>query len=95
MNSKPRGNGTGKIDVGQSDMGGWVRVQAGAHDLPGDIAVYLSQALTDWFRHRPHLRMRCVVPIHREGTTVELHAWYDAHLFPVLQGPQADSAKHG
>jgi hypothetical protein len=26
--------------------------------------------------------MRCVVPIHRDGNTVELHAWYDAHVSP-------------
>jgi hypothetical protein len=95
MNPKPRSNGSGKVDVGQHDMGGWVRVKAGAHDLPDDLAVYLSQALTEWFRHRPHLRMRCVVPITRGGMTIELHAWYDAHLFPTLQGPQPESSKHG
>jgi hypothetical protein len=93
VNRKPQGNGSGKIDIGQLDMGGWVRVCAGSQELPADIGVYLSQALTEWFRQRPHLRMRCVVPISREGMTVELHAWYDAHLFPALQGPKAETRK--
>jgi hypothetical protein len=26
--------------------------------------------------------MRCVVPIQKDGTTVELHAWFECHLFP-------------
>jgi hypothetical protein len=33
--------------------------------------------LTACFRANPHLRIRCVVPINRDGDTVELHAWYD------------------
>ena len=95
MNQQPQGNGSGKIDIGQSDMGGWVRVCAGKHDIPEDIAVYLSQSLTEWFRQRPHLRMRFVVPITRNGMTLELHAWYEAHIFPMLQGPQPEAHKHG
>jgi hypothetical protein len=95
MNPRPRGNGSGKINIGQADMGGWVRISAGKHDLPQDIGVYLSQALADWFRQRPHLRMRCVVPITRDGTTMELHAWYEAHLFPMIQGPHAETPKGG
>jgi hypothetical protein len=70
-------------------------VSPGKQELPEDLAVYLSQALTEWFRQRPHLRMRCVLPITRDGKTVELHAWYDAHLFPVYQGPQPEGQKHG
>jgi hypothetical protein len=87
--NRPHGNGSGKFDIGQTDMGGWVRIVAGRQDLPHDLPVYLSQALSDWFRQRPQLRMRCVVPIQRDGNTVELHAWFEAHVFPALQGPQA------
>jgi hypothetical protein len=93
MNPKPRGNGSGKVNILQLDMGGWVRIYNGTPDLPDDLGVYLSQTLADWFRQRPHLRMRCVVPISKEGTTIELHAWYEAHLFPMIQGPQAERAK--
>ena len=93
MNPKPRGNGSGKVNSLQSDMGGWVRIHVGTPDLPDEVGVYLSQTLADWFRQRPHLRMRSVVPICREGSTTELHAWYEAHLFPMIQGPQADRPK--
>jgi hypothetical protein len=34
-----------------------------------------------WFRENAHLRLLCVVPISRDGNTVELHAWYERHLF--------------
>jgi hypothetical protein len=87
---RPQGNGSGKFEIGQQDMGGWVRIVPGRQNLPDDLAVYLSRALSDWFRQRPHLRMRCVVPVQRDGDTVELHAWYEAHLFPPLQGPKPD-----
>ena len=71
-------------------MGGWVRTVAGRQNLPDDLPVYLSQALSDWFRQRPQLRVRCVAPVQRDGTTVELHAWYEAHLFPAAQGPRPE-----
>ncbi len=95
MIGRPQGNGSGKTDIGISDMGGWVRVTAGAGEPPEDLVVYLSQALTEWFRQRPHLRIRVVVPMTREGMTVELHAWYDAHVFPMIQGPQLQGPKQG
>ena len=95
MNRKPPSNGSGKVEIGNIDMGGWVRTVAGNHDLPQDLALYLSQSLSDWFRQRPQLQMRCVVPICKDGTTVELHAWYDAHVFPTIQGPQAEARKQG
>jgi len=88
MKHKTGGNGSGKFELGQHDMGGWVRVCAGKGSLPDDFPVFLSQALSDWFRQRPHLHLRCVVPIQRDGDTVELHALYDAHLFPAIQGPK-------
>jgi hypothetical protein len=89
MKPKPGGgNGSGKFEIGVHDMGGWVRVCTGRHNLPDDLPVFLSQALSDWFRQRPHLRMRCVMPAQRDGNTVELHSWYDTHLFPSLQGPK-------
>ena len=95
MKQKPGGgNGSGKFEIGHHDMGGWVRVCAGRVSLPDDLPAYLSQALADWFRQRPHLHLRCVVPIQKDGDTVELHAWYDAHLFPPLQGPQPESKQH-
>lgn len=81
MNS-PGGNGSGKVVIDQTDMGGWVRVfpTAGADSV--DLPVYLSNTLAEWSRRHPHLRVRFVVPISKEGRTVELHAWYDVHVLP-------------
>jgi hypothetical protein len=90
MKPKSGGNGSGKFEIGHQDMGGWVRVCAGRVNLPDDLAMYLSQTLSEWFRQRPQLRMRCVVPVNRDGNTVELHAWYDAHVFPPLLGPNPE-----
>jgi hypothetical protein len=86
--NRPHGNGSGKFAIGRHNMGGWVRAVAGRHNLPNDLPVYLSQALLAWFRQRPQRQMRCVVPVQRDGNTVELHAWYEAHLFPPVQGPR-------
>lgn len=81
--AKTSGNGSGKIGVGAHDMGGWVRVVPGTSGAPpDDLAFYLSHRLSDWFREHAHLRLLCVVPVNRDGTTVELHAWYEQHLFP-------------
>ncbi len=80
------GNGSTKFHINQLDMGGWVRVFLGSGTPPPDLGVYLSHSLTDFFRQRPQLRCRLVVPISRDGDTVELHAWYDAVIFPDTSG---------
>ena len=83
-------NGSGKFNVHQQDMGGWVRVFTDPDaTVPESFAVYLSDALTEWFRTRPQLRMRTVLGIVKQGNTVELHAWYDLHVFPELAAPGA------
>jgi hypothetical protein len=40
-----------------------------------------SHSLSEWFRQRPNLRMRCIVPVSKNGDTIELHAWYEMHVF--------------
>ena len=76
--------------IHHDDMGGWVRVYPGnLLDAPENVHVFLSQSLAEWFRQRPHLNLRFIVPIIKNGDTIELHAWYDAHLFPSTpQAPQ-------
>ena len=91
MRHTSQGNGSGKFEISSLDMGGWVRVfPAKAEDgLRPDISVYLSHTLAEWFRQKPHLHMKCIVPIDRDGTTVELHGWYEVHLVPpTTAGPQ-------
>ena len=36
--------------------------------------------------------MRCVVPITTDGSTVELHAWYDMGMFPVPAAERSSQA---
>ena len=70
-----------------------MRVFLEAGHPPRDFAVYLSQTLADWSPARPAFRLKCVVPITRDGNTVELHAWYEAHIFnPTEQAPRAKKA---
>jgi hypothetical protein len=61
--------------------------------MPEELPVWLSHALTEWFRQRPQLHLRAVVPVVRDGDTVEMHAWYALHVFPDISGhnptPQA------
>jgi hypothetical protein len=55
--------------------------------------VFLSHSLSAWFRQRPHLYLQCVVPVSRDGNTVELHGWYGQHIFPDLSGQQPERAE--
>jgi hypothetical protein len=64
------------------DKGGWVRVFLGRGEPTGELAPFLSDTLAAWIRARPHLRLKCIVPITRDGDTVEMHAWYEQTHFP-------------
>lgn len=89
MGRLTRRNPLSKIAVARPLSSGSGRHGKGKNPVNG-YPVFLSQALSEWFRHWPHLRMRCVVPVQRDGNTVELHAWYDAHLFPAFQRPKPE-----
>jgi hypothetical protein len=91
MAQHPTGNGSGKFTVVTHDMGGWVRVFTDPLAfVPVDLPVYLSHSLTNWFRQHPQLSLRAVLPVTRDGNTVELHAWYDLHVFPNLTGQKPE-----
>ncbi|MBY0232324.1 MAG: hypothetical protein K2W96_23855 [Gemmataceae bacterium] len=90
MSKHASSNGSGGIDVHQEDMGGWLRVYADAvHPAPESLHVWLSHALTEWFRLRPQLLLGPVVAIAKGGETAELHAWYRLHTFPDASGQVA------
>ncbi len=83
MAKSSHGNGSGKFEIGAHDMGGWVRIIPGkSADITSDLPGFLAHRLGEWLREHPQLRLLCVVPITREGATVELQAWYEQHLFP-------------
>lgn len=77
MGKSRGGNGSSKFDVGAHDMGGWVRVTASdSPATPDDVGVFLADRLSHWLREHPSVCLVSVVPIARNGNTVELHAWY-------------------
>lgn len=82
-----------RFEIGREDMGGWVRVYLGRGEPTGELARFLSQTLTIWQREHPHLRVRHIVPVNRDGDTVELHAWYEQVLFADTSrtAPPADA----
>jgi hypothetical protein len=83
MAKRTGGNGSGKFEVHSEDLGGWVRVYSDpTANLPDNYPYFLSLTLTEWFRQRPQLRMRTVIPVVKDGATMELHAWYDLVIFP-------------
>ena len=87
MAKRQQGNGSGKFGVAAHDMGGWVRVAAGG-TMPAvdELPIYLAHRLSDWLRQHPQFHLLCVVPIVKDGMTVELHGWYEQHLFPDKSG---------
>jgi hypothetical protein len=85
---KPPGNGSSRFNIDSEDMGGWVRIFPRGN-LPDNLPVYLSHSLADWFRLRPQLRLRFAVPITKDGATVELHGFYEWHVFqPTPEAPK-------
>ena len=68
--------------IGTQDMVGWLRVFLGSGEPTGELAVFLSDTLQNWFRQRPHLRLQFIMPITSNGDTSELHAWFDQVQFP-------------
>jgi hypothetical protein len=49
--------------------------------LDSNLSFYLAHRLSDWLLENAHLRLKCVGPISKDSNTVELHAWYEQHLF--------------
>jgi hypothetical protein len=70
MRHQSNGNGSGKFEIDQVDMGGWVRIHVSGGNVPGDLPVYLSQALSDRFRQRPQFRLLCAN--HSEASPIQL-----------------------
>jgi hypothetical protein len=86
---KPGGNGSSKINIHVEDLGGWIRVfPERYHNLPDELPFFLTATLTNWFRQRAQLRLRTVLPITKDGTTVELYAWFDVHVIPGAAPPE-------
>jgi hypothetical protein len=56
------------------------------HNGHSELPVFLSHSLTQWFRERGALRLSAVVPVCKDGDTVELHAWYLLQIFPDVSG---------
>lgn len=79
--------------INNQDMGGWVRVYLAAGEPTGELARFLSHAFTEWQRDNPDLRIRYVVPIQRDGDTVELHAWYDQVFFRDISAMAAQQGE--
>ena len=84
-------NEPGRGDVHIEDMGGWVHVfpdpQGAALD---DLPTLLSQALAEWFRQRPHLRMVTITSATSRGNTTSLLAWYEDMDAPDLSMQRAE-----
>ena len=73
-----------EVSIHYEERSGWVRIYTDAEFHPHPLLpLYLAGTLTQWFHDRPQFRVRCVVPMDREGNTVELHAWFDLHVFPT------------
>jgi hypothetical protein len=88
------GNGSSKVIIHTQDMGGWLRLHTDRPSEEADnLPVFLSHSLTAWLRQHPQFTLRCMIPVTRDGHTVELHAWYDLHVFPDLSGQKPQEVK--
>lgn len=76
------GNGDSKGFTSVVPLGpGWVLFLASPSDPPpaNDLPFALSQGLEQWLRSQPDVRVRCTLPITKDGNTIGIHIWYDTH----------------
>jgi len=78
MNFRHEGNGNSKTQIDFLDRPGYVLICP--HDLenpPAAIALILNNALNDWLKKHPSIRVRSILPITKDGQTTAIHLWYD------------------
>jgi hypothetical protein len=78
------------VQIHNVDLGGCLRFFSNPEtkELP-DLALYLSYAVSQFFRSKPHYRPYSIVPINHDGKTVEMHVWYSQVGFPDYTGLEA------
>jgi hypothetical protein len=73
------GNGQRGIRIGVHRLSdGWVMI--GVDEAPPDEthpSQWVNQALRDWLRENPSVKVRCVAPFVAGGETVAMHVWFD------------------
>jgi hypothetical protein len=74
------GNGASKGYTNAVTLGpGWVLFLASPSDPPPaeELPFALSQAVEQWLKSQPGVRVRATLPIVSGGNTVGIHVWYD------------------
>ena len=66
------------FEINVEDHNGFLRVFMGRGEPTGELAKFLSATLANWMKANPEQRILAVVPINRDGDTVELHAWFES-----------------
>lgn len=65
------------FEINIEDHAGFLRVFMGRGEPTGELVQFLSGTLAHWIQQNPERRILAVVPINRDGDTVELHAWFE------------------
>jgi hypothetical protein len=75
---RQEGNGEGKTLIDFVGRANYVLIcPHDAATLPPNIAAIINQALLDWLKQHPAVRVRAALPITQDGQTTALHLWYD------------------
>jgi hypothetical protein len=45
--------------------------------LAAGVPVFLSRTLEAWVRDNPQKKIRCALPIIKDGQTIAIHLWFD------------------
>ena len=62
------------FEINAEDNMGFLRVFMGGGEPAGELAQFLSATLANWMLANPGQRILAVLPINRDGDTVELPA---------------------
>ena len=68
-----------QITIDRIELGtGWVCFQGGeTPPPPGQLPLYLNDALANWLRNNSEFKVRTVLPLVVDGNTVAINVWFD------------------
>ena len=66
------------LEIGIGVHNGCLRVFMGRGEPAGELSWFLSATLAKWMKETPGQRIVSVIPINRDGDTVELHTGFES-----------------
>jgi hypothetical protein len=76
---RSEGNGHGKVNIlVEKKSEGYVIIAPDKIDnLDEGTPIFVSRTVESWLKDHPEAKIRCALPIVRQGDTLAVHLWFD------------------